>query len=67
MDVTFGRFKRTTPGPLSEIECISLSFLSDNIVEDSETFTVQLNSTDPLVMLFPQSAEVVILDNDRKY
>ena len=67
MDVTFNRYKRTTQGPLSKTECISLSFLSDNIVEENETFNIQLNSTDPLVMLFPQSAEVIILDNDRKY
>ena len=69
VELTFGRTKRQTdtPGPLTETECIPLSFLSDDLVEDDETFTVHLVSDDPLVMLYPAWADVVIINNDREF
>ena len=69
VELTFGRTKRQTdtPGPLTETECIPLSFLSDDLVEDDETFTVHLVSDDPLVTLYPAWADVVIINNDREF
>ena len=69
IELTFGRTKRevATPGPLTETECIPLSFLSDDLVEDDETFTVHLVSDDPLVTLYPAWADVVIINNDREF
>ena len=69
IDLTFERTKRDTAvaGPLTETECVPLFILSDSVVEDDETFTVQLTSSDPLVMLYPASTNVVIINNDREF
>lgn len=59
-----GRRKRSDT--YDDQQCITLSFLSDTLVEDAESFSVLLSTDDPVVMLNPPSAEVIILNNDRK-
>ena len=44
--------------------CTAISITNDAILEDSETFSVQLNTTDQAVILNPSSSTVTILDND---
>ena len=44
--------------------CTAISITNDAILEDSETFSVQINTTDQAVILNPSSATVTILDND---
>lgn len=69
IDLTFDRTKRNTAvaGPLTGTECVPVFFLSDSVLEDDETFTVQLTSSDPLVTLYPVSTNVVIINNDREF
>ena len=43
--------------------CISITILSDIIIEPNELFTVTLDSTDPAVQLTLSSASVTILDS----
>ena len=45
---------------------MTIPILEVIIVEDSETIIVTLTSTDPAVVLNPQSASVTIEDNDGK-
>ena len=44
--------------------CAPISITDDAILEDSETFSVQLNATDQSVILNSSSSTVLILDND---
>jgi len=44
--------------------CTAINIINDVILEDSETFSVQLTATDQAVILNPSSATVSIIDND---
>ena len=44
--------------------CTTINIINDVILEDSETFSVQLTATDQAVILNPSSATVSIIDND---
>ena len=45
-------------------QCTAINVTDDVILEDSETFSVQLNTTDQAVLFNFSSATVTILDND---
>ncbi len=46
-------------------QCVNIAIASDNLVESSETFTVELRSTSDDVTLDVSMATVTILDGDR--
>ena len=48
-------------------QCEDVPILEDTILETNEFFTVELSTTDPVVILSPQSATVTITDNDSMY
>ena len=45
-------------------QCEDVPLQEDTILETNESFTVELSTTDPVVVLDPQSATVTIMDND---
>ena len=45
-------------------QCEDVPLQEDTILETNESFTVELSTTDPVVILDPQSATVTITDND---
>ena len=56
-------------GPSSRKQCVLISVTNDTVPEVPEHFSVVLSMTTPLagVILTPDSATVVITDNDGKY
>ena len=52
---------------ITEEQCFNVTILSDVLVEDDEVFFVQLSTDDGGVVLSPEQADVVIIDNDCKY
>ena len=48
-------------------QCESLTILNDTILENNETFFVQMESIDPAVNITLDSASVTILDDDSEY
>jgi len=48
-------------------QCESVTILNDIILENNETFFVQLESTDPAVNITLGSAPVTIFDDDCEY
>ena len=52
------------PGTGESEMCTAINITDDAILEDSETFSVQLNTTDQAVLFNSISATVTILDND---
>ena len=57
---------RTRRDVTPESQCILLFFLSDNLVENDESFRVYLSTNDSSVIFSSSSADVVILNNDSK-
>ena len=47
-------------------QTVTIPILEDDIVEGSETIIVTLTSADPAAIVNPQSASVIIEDNDGK-
>ena len=45
-------------------QCEDVPIQEDTILETNESFTVELSTTDPDVILDPQSATVTIFDDD---
>ncbi len=45
-------------------QCANISITVDNILEFDETFTVQLNSTEPEVVLLSRDSSIVTISND---
>ena len=58
-------FKRSVAAP--EQQCTTISIISDECVEDDETFHLQLSTEDESVMLNPATAYVTIHNNDCKF
>ena len=58
-------FKRSVSA--TEQQCTTISIISDECVEDDETFHLQLSTHDESVMLNPATANVTILNNDCKF
>ena len=52
--------------PMSTRVCGNISILEDSRLENSETFSVEVNTTDQAVVLNPMMAIVSIADNDSK-
>jgi hypothetical protein len=52
-------FNSTTPRV-----CVDIAIADDNIVENTENFTVTLNTDEPRVILQPDRGEVIISDDD---
>ena len=50
----------------SRILCGNISITADNMAEDTEVFSVFLNSSDPAVNLTQMNVPVEILDNNSK-
>lgn len=59
------RPRRATGGVEYE-QCFNISTLPDMLVEQNETFNLLLSTADLSVQFQPQSASVVIIDNDGK-
>ena len=49
---------------ITEEQCFNVTILSDVLIEDDEVFLVQLSTDDGGVVLNPEQADVVILNND---
>ena len=58
-------FKRSV-GALEQ-QCTTISIISDECVEDDETFHLQLSTADESVMLNPATAYITIVNNDCKW
>ncbi|CAI8042439.1 hypothetical protein GBAR_LOCUS23568, partial [Geodia barretti] len=56
--------RRRFIGSITEEQCFNVTILSDPFVEEDEVFLVQLSTDDSGVVLSPEEAEVVILNND---
>ena len=49
-------------------QCWTVVIINDNIVENTETFSVELSTSEPdIVLLSPSSAVVNIVDDDSKF
>ena len=48
-------------------ECVRIPIVDDNILEDDEDFFGTLNNTDPFVIVSPDTARILIQDNDREF
>lgn len=55
------------PGPAGLRVCADITIIEDRVLEDEETFSVVLDSSDPSVGVSPNVALVIILDNDGEY
>ena len=47
----------------NSLSCTSFSVLNDNIVENLETFTIELSTVEDNITLSPSSGTVTIIDN----
>ena len=52
---------------ITEEQCFNVTILSDVLVENDKVFLVQLSTDDGGVVLSPEQADVVIINNDCKY
>ena len=48
-------------------DCVRIRIVDDSILEDDEDFFGTLNSTDPSVMVSPDTTRILIQDNDREF
>ena len=55
-------FNESTP-----LQCSQVDITNDEIVENDETFFVQLGSSDDAINIFVSSATVTITDDDCEY
>jgi len=60
---SFSRFVDTS----SSMVCINTSIIDDTVVEEVESFTVSVSTTDTAVTISPSSATVIIIDNDGEF
>ena len=59
--------RRRFIGSITEEQCFNVTILSDPFVEEDEVFLVQLSTDDSGVVLSPEEAEVVIVNNDCEF
>lgn len=66
-ELTFegNRERRSVPAD-GNGNCVNISLIADGIVETDESFFVELSTDDPHVILMPQNASCIIMDNDCK-
>jgi hypothetical protein len=50
----------------SDRSCVDVFLLDDDVLEDPESFFLDLTTDDPMVMLNPDRAEVIVNDTSRK-
>ena len=55
------------PGSGLQRDCATITVGSDTILEDDESFSVVLTSTDPDVTINPNTAVVTLTNDDGKY
>ena len=55
------------PTSSNERQCSDIQISADDILENTESFLVILNTSDRAVLLSPSTATVQINDTDRKY
>ena len=48
-------------------QCVEIEIVEDTILEDSESFYVSLNTSDPAVVVHSESSTVRIIDNDSTF
>ena len=48
-------------------QCTVISIVGDSVLETSEAFTVELSTSDVDVLLDPDLASVMIVDNDSEF
>ena len=48
-------------------QCVNVTLIEDDILENPENLLLDLDTDDPMVILLPQQAEVIINDTSRKY
>ena len=52
------------PETANESECINITISRDMVLEDDESFFVVLDSSEPRIILNPNTSVVTILDNN---
>ena len=55
------------PGNGLQRDCATITVTSDTILEDDESFSVMLTTTDPDVTISPNTAVVTLTNDDSKY
>ena len=55
------------PGSGLQRDCATITVVSDTILEDDESFSVVLTTTDPDVTIDPNTAVVTLTNDDGKY
>ena len=55
------------PGSGLQRDCATITVVSDTTLEDDESFSVVLTTTDPDVIISPNTAFVTITNDDSKY
>ena len=50
-----------------ETQCLDIAIVDDTTVEDEENISVTLTTMEERVILDPQSAEIMIIDDDSKH
>ena len=48
-------------------ECVNVTLIEDDILEEPENLLLDLDTDDPMVILSPEQAEVIINDTSRKH
>lgn len=66
-DFIGGSFSRSVDTSSSRMVCINTSIIDDTVVEEVESFTVSVSTTDTAVTISPSSATVIIIDNDGEF
>ena len=52
--------------PTNDRRCFNVTVNDDDVLENEERFTLDLDTDDPMVILSPEQAEVIITDTDSK-
>jgi len=66
-DFIGGSFSRFVDTSSSRMVCINTSIVDDTVVEEVESFTVSVSTTDTAVTISPSSATVIIIANDGEF
>lgn len=52
---------------MDSVECVNITIIDDQEIEDNETFLLILHTTDQAIAIDPEYAFVVIHDDDTKF
>ena len=53
--------------PATTEQCTLITIVLDTVVENTEIFSVQLDTADQDVILFPTTASILIVDDDSEF